>query len=177
MRLCLLCVCLLFLAACVYDSGGSFTGLTDEARVNIVRSATGAITTGEYDRLDAYFTEDYERRTDADPSANVDSLEEFKAYLVARDAALHYEYVDLTSVQARGNDVRFAGTMRVRPRGTEGEIRLEGPAVVIPFEGEHSFRKNRIHETWITWDHEKAMADIERATARDAGGVDDATTP
>lgn len=123
-------------------------------------AAFEAVAAGDMDALDSLIAVDYVRHCEATPDVEVNSLEDFKAYLLSDRESFPDPDLTVIHLIAEDNLVAFWATYGGIQEGPMGPFPATGNAMEIRFAGFHRIEDGKIVETWVTWDNLAALEQL-----------------
>jgi predicted ester cyclase len=122
----------------------------------------------ELDRLDAIVAADFVRHCEATPDVIVQSLDDFKAFLVAYTAVFPDNVQTPTHIAAEGDLIGIYATYEGTHLGPFGGFEATGKRAKFDFAGMMRVADGKLTEWWITWDTMTILAQLGLLPAGDA---------
>jgi predicted ester cyclase len=131
-----------------------------EANKQTVLDMTAAINERDLDALDMLVAPDLRRHCGATPDLEVESLDQFKAFLEADFAAVPDSVQTVNLMLGEGDlvaaHVTYAGTQS----GQMGPFPPSGKRLEIPFIGILRIEDGKVAEIWVEWDNLNALMQL-----------------
>ena len=124
-----------------------------EQNKTIVTEAFEAIDRQDYESLDQYFAQDYQRHCQASPEAKVESLDDMVGFLKEWYQAFPDATVETHMMVAEGDLVAVYITFVWTHEAPMGDIPETGKRMESETFGFHRLKDGKIVETWVTWDN------------------------
>jgi steroid delta-isomerase-like uncharacterized protein len=126
----------------------------------LVAEAFAIIEAGEFDRLDDFIAADYVRHCQATPDVQVNSLQDFKAFLERDRATVPDSKIVLHRMIGEDDLVAFWVTYSGVQEGPMGPFPATGKRLELDCAGIHRIADGKVVETWITWDNLTALTQL-----------------
>jgi predicted ester cyclase len=114
----------------------------------------------ELDRLDAIVAADFVRHCEATPDVDVQSLEDFKAFLVAYTGVFPDNVQTPIHIAAGGDLIGIFATYEGTHLGPFGSFEPTGKRAKFDFAGMFRVNDAKLSELWITWDNMTILAQL-----------------
>ena len=125
---------------------------TQEARA-LVEGVFDAMNQRDLDRLDETVASGFVRHCEATPGLEVQSLDDFKAFLRADAASFPDNVQTLTHIAADGDLIGIFATYEGTHLGPLGQFEPTGKRAKFDFAGMFKVADGKLSEFWITWDN------------------------
>jgi steroid delta-isomerase-like uncharacterized protein len=130
------------------------------ANKELALAAFEAVADGNMDALDNLIAVDYVRHCQATPDVQVNSLEDFKKYLLGDRESFPDPDLRVVHLIAEDNLVAFWATYAGVQEGPIGQFPATGNRMEIAFAGIHRIEDGKIAETWVIWDNLAALTQL-----------------
>jgi steroid delta-isomerase-like uncharacterized protein len=126
----------------------------------ITLKAFEALNSGDYDALDEFIAPNYKRHCQATPEVNVESLEQFIAFVKTWEDAFTDMKGEVHHIIAEGDMVAAYLTYTGTHTGPMGDIPATGGFMDSKTFVFHRFENGKIAESWVTWDNLAVMKQL-----------------
>jgi predicted ester cyclase len=132
---------------------------TDEAR-SLVERLVEAMNTRDLDKLDDVVATGFVRHCEATPQLEINSIDDFKAFLRADAAAFPDNVQTITHLAADGDLIGIFATYEGTHLGPFGPFEPTGKHAKFDFAGVFKVEGDKLGEFWVTWDNMTILAQL-----------------
>lgn len=111
------------------------------------------VSKGDFDNLGTYIADNYLRHSQASPSVEIKSLDDFKEFMRQDRLAIPDQQIEIINLVAEGNLVAFWMTYKGTQTGQMGPFPPSNKFAELDVSGIHRLENGKIVETWVTWDN------------------------
>jgi predicted ester cyclase len=119
-----------------------------------------AINNRDWDALDDLIAPDYARYCQVTPDVQVNSLGQFKQYLIQDAATFPDSRISIDRLVAEGDLVGFFCTYVGTQTGQMGPFPPSNKQMTLEFAGVHRIENGKLAETWLAWDNLAALTQL-----------------
>jgi len=119
-----------------------------------------AVNSRNWDGLDTQIAPNYVRHCQATPDVIVNSLDDFKRYLIQDAATFPDSRITIKYLVAEGDMVAFYCTYEGTQQGPMGPFPASNKKMSLDFSGVHHVENGKLVETWLTWDNLAALKQL-----------------
>lgn len=124
----------------------------------------------ELNRLDAIVAADFVRHCQATPDVDVQSLDDFKAFLDAYTAVFPDNVQTPIHIAADGGLIGIFATYEGTHLGPFGSFEATGKRAIFDFAGMFKLTDGKLSELWVTWDNMAILGQL--GLLPDSNGAD-----
>ena len=143
---------------------------TDQAR-SLIERLVDAMNNRDLDALDDVVAAGFVRHCQATPQLEINSIDDFKAFLRADVAAFPDNVQTITHLAADGDLIGVFATYEGTHLGPLGPFEPTGKHATFDFAGMFKVEDGKLSELWVTWDNMTILTQLGLLAGGDNPGA------